>query len=74
MTTETTQAKKPTHRIYIVTGEGENAHWNPVAAAWAHKDGNGFNMTFDVLPLKGRIVMRKIKEKDAYGDGNGGPK
>ena len=63
--TEKSQAaRKPTHRIYIVTGEGEKASWRPIGAAWPHLDGSGFAITCDALPLAGRIVMRTIKDKE----------
>jgi hypothetical protein len=57
----TTKNKKPTHRVYNVTerGEGKDDYWQPIGAAWAHEDGNGFNLSLDYLPLKpGRIVVR----------------
>lgn len=60
-TTLTTQAK-PIARLYVVNGEGDNAHWLPVGAAWRHSDGKGYNLTLDALPKNGRIVMRRIKE------------
>ncbi len=57
--------QKPTHRIYIVTGEGEKSSWRPIGSAWAHKDGQGFAINVDALPLQGRIVMRIAKDKEA---------
>lgn len=62
----TTQAKtKPTHRLFAVTGEGKSANWLAIGAAWPNKDGNGFTLTFDALPINGRAVLRVIAEKDA---------
>jgi hypothetical protein len=29
----------------------------------ANKDGRGFNITYDALPLTGRIVMRRITKR-----------
>ncbi len=55
--------RKPTHRLYIVTGDGENAKWLPVGAAWPHEDGNGFGLSVEALPLQGRIVLRRIAER-----------
>ena len=62
MTTET-KGKKPTHRIYIVTGEGKSATWTPIAACWPNTDGKGFNIECTAVPLQGRLVMREIKAK-----------
>ena len=55
--------RKPTHRIYRVSGEGDASSWTPIGAAWPNKDGQGFNITYDAVPLTGRIVMRAITER-----------
>ncbi len=55
---------KPTHRIYIVTGEGNEAKWTPIAACWPNKDGKGFNIECTAVPLQGRLVMREARAKD----------
>jgi hypothetical protein len=34
------------------------------SAAWAHKDGHGFNVTLDALPVNGRIVLREPKAEE----------
>lgn len=56
---------KPTHRLYRVIGEGEKTVWTPIGSAWANKDGKGFNISCEAIPLRGRIVMRAIKPQDA---------
>ena len=55
--------RKPTHRIYRVSGEGKSAYWPPIGAAWPNRDGNGFSISYDAMPLTGRIVMREIVER-----------
>lgn len=57
--------QKPTHRLYRVIGEGDQSSWTPIGAAWPNKDGAGFNISRDAVPLQGRIVMRAITEKGA---------
>jgi hypothetical protein len=52
--------RKPTHRLYRVMGNGQAAVWTPIGAAWPNKDGQGFNLSCDAVPLQGRIVMRLI--------------
>jgi hypothetical protein len=52
--------RKPTHRLYSVTGDGEAASWTPIGAAWPNKDGKGFSFACNAVPLQGRIVMRAI--------------
>lgn len=52
-------SRKPTHRLFRVSGDGENAIWTPIGAAWDHKDGKGFSINCDAMPLTGRLVMRE---------------
>ena len=35
-----------------------------LGAAWPNKDGLGFNINCDLVPLQGRIVMRAISGRD----------
>lgn len=56
--------RQPTHRLYIVKGEGENARWTDIGAAWTNIDGKGFSISLDAIPLGGRIVMREITGKE----------
>jgi hypothetical protein len=61
----TTQAgRKPTHRLYRVVGDGKAAIWTPIGAAWPNKDGLGFNLQCDAVPLQGRLVLRAITERE----------
>lgn len=60
--------KKPTHRLYRVTGDGDKASWTPIGAAWQHADGHGFSITCDAVPLQGRIVLRRITERNEAAD------
>ena len=54
---------RPSHRVYQVTGQGKNAYWREIGAAWPNKDGRGFNISYHALPLRGRIVMRRIRDQ-----------
>lgn len=60
--------KTPTYRVYSVfKPEGKKAVWQEIGAAWAHEDGQGFNLTFGARPLEGAdIVLRlpKIEQND----------
>jgi hypothetical protein len=59
-------SKRPSHRIYAVTKNGDDSYWQPIGAAWAHTDGKGFGLKLDSLPLNGaEIVLRKPKPKEA---------
>jgi hypothetical protein len=56
--------RRPTHRLYRVQGDGPEAIWTPIGAAWPNKDGQGFSLSCDAVPLTGRIVMRMVKERE----------
>jgi hypothetical protein len=55
-------ARRPSHRLYRVLGDGPEAIWTPIGAAWPNKDGLGFNIICDAVPLQGRIVLRVVSE------------
>ncbi|RWC46081.1 MAG: hypothetical protein EOS55_18190 [Mesorhizobium sp.] len=54
----------PSHGVFVVDGEGEKAFWTRVGAAWAHQDGQGFNVALTAVPLSGRLVLRVRNEKE----------
>jgi len=60
--------RKPTHRLYRVIGDGDQAIWTPIGAAWPNKDGMGFSLSCDAIPLTGRLILRMITER-AQADG-----
>ena len=49
----------------MVDGEGDNAFWTKVGAAWPHEDGKGFNISLTCLPIDGRLVIREAKAEEA---------
>jgi hypothetical protein len=55
-------SNRPTHRVYAVTKNGKHSFWQPIGAAWAHSDGEGFNLRLEYLPLNdAEIVIRRPK-------------
>jgi hypothetical protein len=38
-----------------------------VGAAWPNKDGKGFNLVLDVVPLNGRLILREPLERESAG-------
>jgi hypothetical protein len=70
MTTITTN--KPSHTLYATReyrkGSEVKTIWTRIGAAWGHKDGKGFNVQLDMLPLPGSyngIVLREPLPEDA---------
>ena len=65
----TKQTNRPSHRVYAVTKNGERSNWREIGAAWSHKDGEGFSLKLDFLPLNGaEIVIRKPKANETAGE------
>ena len=46
--------------------DGGKGFWTRIGAAWAHDDGEGFNLQLELVPLDGKIVLRAPK---AEGEG-----
>lgn len=62
--TETTASKLPSHIAYHVRErEGQKSFFTRIGVAWKHKDGNGFNVQIETVPLDGRITLRVATEK-----------
>jgi hypothetical protein len=64
-TTSERTTKTPTHIVYHVRdGQGgKKGFWTRIGAAWAHADGQGFNVQVECVPLDGRITLRIASEK-----------
>jgi len=63
-TNETAGSKTPSHIAYQVRDrEGGKSFWTRIGSAWQHKDGKGFNVQFECVPLDGRITLRVATEK-----------
>ncbi len=59
----TTAIKAPSHIAYQVRDrEGRKAFWTRIGSAWAHQDGNGFNIQLECVPLDGRVILRVATE------------
>jgi hypothetical protein len=44
---KTETSKRPTHRVYAVTKNGDKSFWTEIGAGWSHQDGKGFNVKLD---------------------------
>ena len=65
-------SQKPTHKVFVVEERGEgddaDAFWTRVGSAWRHKDGKGFNVVLQALPMNGRLVLRDFADEDDKAD------
>lgn len=63
-TSESPASKSPSHIAYQVRDrEGGKGFWTRIGAAWAHKNGDGFNIQLESVPLDGRITLRVATDK-----------
>jgi hypothetical protein len=64
---EDQKPKSPSHIAYQVRDGAEEgtSHFNRIGAAFAHKDGQGFNLKLDSVPVDGRITLRTAKDRIA---------
>ena len=58
-TSATSSGNRPTHIAYQVRDSGDDGFWTRIGAAWPHKDGKGFSLQLDAVPLDGRIALRE---------------
>lgn len=64
-TNETPAANRPAYVAYSVRdrGEGKKARFTEIGVVFPHKDGKGFDVLCDALPLSGRITLRAPDSK-----------
>jgi hypothetical protein len=60
----TTNSAKPAFIAYHVRdGKNEKGYFTRIGVAFSHKDGNGFTIMIDAIPLDGKITLRVPTEK-----------
>ena len=59
---------KPVYHAYSVREyekDGKkDSFWTKLGVVWAHRDGKGFDVVLEALPINGRITIREPKEDD----------
>jgi hypothetical protein len=57
--------KHPSHTAYQVRDakDGGKGYWTRIGVAWATKDGKGFTIQLDAVPLDGKVVLREYEAK-----------
>jgi hypothetical protein len=60
---ESTASKTPSHIVYQVRDrDGGKGFFTRIGAAWPHKDGKGYSVQIESVPLDGRITLRVATE------------
>ena len=63
-TEKASTSKSPSHVAYQVRdNKAGKGYWTRIGSAWAHADGNGFNIQLECTPLDGRVTLRVASEK-----------
>ncbi len=63
---KTTQ--RPSHNVYSVKeGNGDKDFWMKLGVAFAHKDGMGFSIILEALPVDRKLTIRPIQKKELTG-------
>ncbi len=58
------QDRKPAFIAYSVRDSQDGkGHWNRIGAAWEHRDGQGYEISLDSLPINGRVTLRQLREE-----------
>lgn len=57
---------QPAFNVYTVQDRGDKQEpfWLKIGACFEHKDGDGYNLTLQALPIDNRLVLRVPKDKD----------
>ena len=68
MSEETTTAAQPrqetrVRRLQRPRAAGKKARFTEIGVAFPHKDGKGFDILLDAMPLSGRITLRVPEPK-----------
>ncbi|NQZ10816.1 MAG: hypothetical protein HRT35_26995 [Algicola sp.] len=60
----TPKGQRPEYLAFNVkdTPQGK-AIFQQVGAAWPHKDGQGFDLQLDSIPVNGRVTLRELREE-----------
>ena len=61
---ETKQNKAQNLVAYQVSnGKDGQAYFNRIGAAFPHRDGNGFDVVLNSIPVDGRVTVRTVQER-----------
>ncbi len=56
--------KHPSHIAYQVREAADkDSYWTRIGVAWATKDGKGYTIQLNAVPLDGKIVLRVNEPK-----------
>lgn len=63
-TNDAAGSKMPSHYVYhVLKIRNQKPFYRRIGSAWAHADGQGFNVQLESFPLDGRVQLRVPTEK-----------
>ena len=63
------ESRQPTHKAFsVIKREGKEDYWLDIGVALPHKDGRGFTVKLQAIPLDGKIVCRENAEREEPAD------
>lgn len=69
MTTETTTTDLPSHYVYAVRkGSGRKSYWTRIGAAWPNRDGQGFSLKLELMPVGAADIVIRTPREEREGD------
>ena len=58
------KGRRPALEAYNVTeGKDGKGFFNKVGAAWEHKDGQGYDLRLDSIPVDGHVTLRELRDE-----------
>lgn len=60
---QNTTGNAPSLFAYHVKKGEQKSFWTRIGAAFPHKDGNGFNVVLECIPVDGKITLRTNSEE-----------
>jgi hypothetical protein len=58
----------------VVREKGDKSYWTKIGAAFPTRDGTGFSIILDALPLDGKILLKEPKPREDRRDGGPPPR
>jgi CHC2 zinc finger len=65
----TPMSGKPSHKVYVTRGEGDDQWWTRIGSAWPVK--GGISIQLDAHPIGDRLVLREVTEDEKEEDKKG---
>lgn len=58
-----TEKTMPSHIAYQVRETEDKSYFNNIGAAYEHRDGQGYNIQLDSVPVDGKVTLRSFEER-----------